>query len=42
MSNEEAAIELGGEKCELVPPPTFEELFTAIDEGSPDYIMAPH
>ncbi len=40
--SEEAAKRLLGETCETVSRPTFEELFTAIDEGSPDYIMAPH
>lgn len=39
--SEEAAKRLLGETCEAVPRPTFEELFTAIDEGAADYILAP-
>ncbi|MEP6719419.1 MAG: prephenate dehydratase [bacterium] len=39
--SEEAAIELLGERCNRVPRPTFADLFTAIDEGSADYILAP-
>jgi chorismate mutase / prephenate dehydratase len=39
--SEEAAIALLGERCKPVPRPTFEDLFTAIDEGSADYILAP-
>lgn len=39
--SEEAAIRLLGETCELIPRPTFESLFTAIDEGSADYILTP-
>lgn len=39
--SEEAAIELLGESCKPVPRPTFEDLFTAVDEGSADYILAP-
>jgi chorismate mutase / prephenate dehydratase len=39
--SEEAAIELLGERCKPVPRPTFEDLFTAIDEGRADYILAP-
>lgn len=38
--SEEAAIALGS-KCTPVPRPTFEALFTAIAEGSADYILAP-
>ncbi len=39
--SEEAAGRLLGETSEMVPRPTFESLFTAIDEGSADYILAP-
>lgn len=39
--SEEAAIELLGEQIELVPRPTFERLFEAIDRGAADYILAP-
>lgn len=39
--SEEAAIDLLGQACKPVPRPTFESLFTAIDEGSADYILAP-
>lgn len=39
--SEEAAIELLGQHCNPVPRPTFESLFTAIEEGSADYILAP-
>ncbi len=39
--SEEAAIELIGQRCRPVPRPTFESLFTAVDEGSADYILAP-
>ncbi len=39
--SEDAAIRLLGESCQTVPRPTFEELFTAVDEGSADYILAP-
>jgi prephenate dehydratase len=39
--SEEAAKELLGENCKSVPRPTFDELFTAIDEGAADYILAP-
>jgi len=39
--SEEAAKRLLGETCETVPRPTFEILFTAIDEGSADFILAP-
>lgn len=39
--SEEAAKKLLGETCETVPRATFETLFTAIDEGSADYILAP-
>jgi chorismate mutase-like protein len=39
--SEEAAVNLLGETCETVSRPTFDELFTAIDEGAADYILAP-
>ena len=39
--SEEAAKRLLGENCETISRPTFEELFTAIDEGVADYILAP-
>lgn len=39
--SEEAAGRLLGETSEMVSRPTFESLFTAIDEGSADYILAP-
>ena len=39
--SEEAAIRLLGENCRPVSRPTFEELFTAVEEGSADYILAP-
>jgi len=39
--SEEAAKRLLGETCEGVPRPTFEILFSAIDEGSADFILAP-
>lgn len=39
--SEEAAIELLGDKIELVPRPTFDQLFIAIDERAADYILAP-
>jgi prephenate dehydratase len=39
--SEEAAVKLLGDKIELVPRPTFEAAFTAIDEGRADYILAP-
>lgn len=39
--SEEAAIELLGGGVELVPRPTFERLFEAIDQGAADYILAP-
>lgn len=39
--SEEAAKKLLGENCETISRPTFEELFTAIDEGVADYILAP-
>jgi len=39
--SEEAAIELLGDKIELVPRPTFEQLFVALDQRAADYILAP-
>ena len=39
--SEEAAIELLGDKVELVPRPTFARLFDAINDGAADYILAP-
>ncbi len=39
--SEEAAIELLGDGIELVPRPTFERLFEAIDQNAADYILAP-
>ena len=39
--SEEAAVKLLGEYIQLVPRPTFESLFVAIDEGVADYVLAP-
>jgi len=39
--SEEAARELLGETFVSVPRPTFDELFTAIDDGAADFILAP-
>ena len=39
--SEEAAVNLLSENCETVSRPTFEALFTAIDEKAADYILAP-
>lgn len=39
--SEEAAVKLLGENINLVARPTFESLFTAIDDRSADYILAP-
>jgi prephenate dehydratase len=39
--SEEAALKLLGQQIELVPRPTFEAAFAAIDEGVADYILAP-
>src|SRR6266581_1558025 len=39
--SEEAAVKLLGEGITLVPRPTFESLFLAIDDNSADYILAP-
>ena len=39
--SEGAAVKLLGEEITLVPRPTFESLFLAIDDQSADYILAP-
>jgi prephenate dehydratase len=39
--SEDAAIKLLGADIELVPRPTFEAMFAAIDEGAADFIIAP-
>ncbi|MDE3111134.1 MAG: prephenate dehydratase [Acidobacteriota bacterium] len=39
--SEQAAVQLLGESIELVPRPTFEAAFAAIDEGRADLILAP-
>ena len=39
--SEEAAIKLLGDDIVLVPRGTFEAMFSAIDEGAADYILAP-
>jgi prephenate dehydratase len=39
--SEEAAVKLLGEDIRLVPRPTFEALFAAIDEKAADYLLAP-
>jgi prephenate dehydratase len=39
--SEEAAVKLLGEEIQLVPRPTFESLFIAIDEGAADCLLAP-
>ncbi len=39
--SEEAAVKLLGEQIELVPRPTFEAMFAAIDEGAADFVLAP-
>jgi chorismate mutase/prephenate dehydratase len=39
--SEEAAVKLLGEQITLVPRPTFESLFSAIDDKAADYILAP-
>src|SRR5437773_7884435 len=39
--SEEAAVKLLGEEITLVPRPTFESLFSAIDDESADHILAP-
>jgi prephenate dehydratase len=39
--SEEAAVKLLGEHIQLVPRPTFESLFAAIDDKAADYLLAP-
>jgi prephenate dehydratase len=39
--SEEAAIQLLGEEVVPVPRPTFEAMFSAIDDGLAEYILAP-
>jgi prephenate dehydratase/chorismate mutase len=39
--SEEAAVKLLGEQITLVPRPTFESLFAAVNDKSADYILAP-
>lgn len=39
--SEEAAVKLLGEQIELVPRPTFEEMFAAIEERTADLVLAP-
>ena len=39
--SEEAAIKLLGEQIDLVPRPTFDALYSAIQDGLADYILAP-
>jgi prephenate dehydratase len=39
--SEEAALKLAGQDADLVPRPSFEAAFTAIDDGLADYILAP-
>lgn len=39
--SEEAAVRLLGNDVTLVPRPTFESLFAAIEDGAADYILAP-
>ncbi len=39
--SEEAAIKLLGEDIALVPRGSFEAMFSAIDDGAADYILAP-
>jgi len=39
--SEEAAIKLLGPAIELVPQPTFSELFSSVDEGRADFVLAP-
>lgn len=39
--SEEAAIVLLGDGIQLVPRPTFEQLFAAVEEGVADYALAP-
>jgi prephenate dehydratase len=39
--SEEAAVKLLGEEIQLVPRPTFEALFAAIQDGLADHVLAP-
>src|SRR3984893_15636800 len=39
--SEEAAVKLLGEEIELVPRPTFEALYSSIQDGMADLILAP-
>jgi len=39
--SEEAAVKLLGEEIELVPRPTFEALYSSMQEGIADYALAP-
>src|SRR3984957_10080799 len=39
--SEAAAVKLLGEGISLVPRPTFEAMFSAIEDGVADYILAP-
>ncbi len=39
--SEEAAVKLLGEEIQLVPRTTFEALYSSIQEGAADYILAP-
>src|SRR5712664_3100602 len=39
--SEEAAVKLLGEEIELVPRPTFEAMYSSIQDGLADYILAP-
>jgi prephenate dehydratase len=39
--SEEAAVKLVGENIQLVPRPTFEALYTSIQDGVAEYILAP-
>jgi prephenate dehydratase len=38
--SEEAAVKLLGEDIQLVPRPTFEALYTSIEDGVADYFIA--
>src|ERR1700690_1196754 len=39
--SEEAAVKLLGEDIQLVPRPTFEALYSSLQDGVADYIVAP-
>jgi len=39
--SEEAAVRLMGQDVRLVPRPTFESLFAAVEDGAADYVLAP-